>query len=101
MRYQIDAWLDDGNPHLKITDADSGAVRLQWIYRRETESEPGCSGGTPCAGCSALHRLINHLFLIACADGRCASRAHHPAKEAPEASQKKYGSTHSTHNRSR
>lgn len=85
MRYQIDAWLDGGDPHLKITDADSGTVRLQWIYHREVESEQSCPDEAPCAGCSALHSLINHLFLIACADGLCASRAQHPAAETPEA----------------
>lgn len=101
MRYQIDAWLDDGDPHLKITDADSGAVRLQWIYHREVESSgQGCPGEEPCAGCSALHSLINHLFLIACADGLRTSRAHQAAIEAPQANpQKKFYPTQPAHNR--
>lgn len=83
MRYQIDAWLDQGDPHLKITDADSGAIRLQWIYHREPNSHPECADGASCAGCSALHGLINHLFLLACADG-LAVRHDHPALEPQE-----------------
>jgi hypothetical protein len=71
MRYLIDAWLDEGDPRLKITDADSGAVRLQWIYRRDPShalTAHACAEGPPCAGCSALHCLVNHLILLACAD---------------------------------
>lgn len=71
MRYLIDAWLDEGDPHLKITDADSGAVRLQWIYHRTDPhhgKEQECPEGPACAGCTALHCLVNHLFLLACAD---------------------------------
>lgn len=71
MRYLIDAWLDEGDPRLQITDADSGAVRLQWSYHRThpcSGMEQGCSEDPPCPGCSALHCLVNHLFLLACAD---------------------------------
>jgi hypothetical protein len=84
MRYQIDAWLDKGDPHLCITDADSGAVRLQWIYHRDAHTEPECPEGPACAGCFALHCLINHLFLLACADRFSDSCKITPANE-PEA----------------
>lgn len=76
MRYLIDAWLEEGDPRLRITDADSGAVRLQWIYRRSpsrTGTDHDCTEGPRCAGCSALHCLVNDLFLLACADKLCAS----------------------------
>ena len=71
MRYLIDAWLEEGDPRLKITDADSGSVRLQWIYRRSpsrSDRNHDCLEGPPCAGCSALHCLLSDLFLLACAD---------------------------------
>jgi len=71
MRYLIDAWLEEGDPRLKITDADSGAIRLQWIYRRMpslTGTDHDCLEGPPCSGCTALHCLVNDLFLLACAD---------------------------------
>ncbi|MGE0372019.1 MAG: hypothetical protein AB7Q01_09065 [Gammaproteobacteria bacterium] len=84
MRYQINAWLDKGDPHLCITDADSGVVRLQWIYQRGAHPEAECPEGPACAGCSALHCLINHLFLLACADKLADSCKTAPANE-PEA----------------
>jgi hypothetical protein len=77
MRYLIDAWLDEGDPRIRITDADSGTVRLQWIYHRthhRSDTELGCSEVPPCAGCSALHCLVNHLFLLACS-GKLSPRA--------------------------
>ncbi|MBK9130061.1 MAG: hypothetical protein IPM20_00250 [Gammaproteobacteria bacterium] len=84
MRYKIDAWLDGGDPHLKITETDSGTVRLQWIYHREVESAQSCLDGPPCAGCCALHSLINHLFLLACADGVCAARHADAGSNSPK-----------------
>jgi len=78
MRYTINAWLDEGDPHLLITDADTGAVRLQWIYHRAGHSPPGGRQPPleegPCTGCAALHCLVNHLFLLACA-GKLGSSA--------------------------
>jgi hypothetical protein len=70
MRYLIDAWLDQGDPHLRIIDADSGAIRLNWVYPRSTiqHGEHDCSDGPPCDGCTALHCLLNHLFLLSCID---------------------------------
>jgi hypothetical protein len=88
MRYLIDAWLDKGDPRLKITDADSGAVRLLWAYRRAQpntgDKEQGCVNGSPCAGCSALHCLVNHLFLLACADRLACTGAAVPADDSHE-----------------
>jgi hypothetical protein len=81
MRYLIDAWLDEGDPRVKITDADSGTVRLQWIYRRSPSlsgTDHDCAEDPPCAGCSALHCLVNHLILLACAD-----KLFSPAEAAP------------------
>ena len=85
MSYRIDAWLDLGDPRLRIVDADSGTVRLDW-------SGPGVAGGhgapgAPCPddhlcpGCTALHRLVHNLFLLACIDGvACPRDAHDPQR---------------------
>jgi hypothetical protein len=70
MRYLIDAWLDEGDPHLRIIDADSGSIRLNWVYPRSAiqDVEHDCNDKSPCGGCSALHCLLNHLFLLSCID---------------------------------
>lgn len=39
MSYDIDAWLENGEPRLQIIDADSGAVRLAWGYRKQEIDE--------------------------------------------------------------
>lgn len=71
MNCRIDAWLEDGKPCIRITDADSGRVCLKW-------SSGGCAGpddADRCAGdlhhCpadAALHGLVRDLFLLACMD---------------------------------
>lgn len=90
MRYLIDARLEEGDPSLTITDAESGTVRLHWTYRRAPVL-PGqaheCSDGPPCAGCSALHCLLNHLFLLACADKLAAGEP--VAAVTPESSRRR------------
>ena len=70
MGYVIDAWLEQGEPRLRILDADTGIVRMRWAYRREPQRI--CSGHPPlncaCGAHANLHTLFKSLFLLACAD---------------------------------
>jgi hypothetical protein len=57
MSFDIEARIENGQPSLRILDADSQAVRLAW-------SCPACE--EPCAGPEglALQRLFRELFLL-------------------------------------
>lgn len=58
MGYQIYAWLDDGRPKLRIVDAGSRSVCLDWSY----------GGGDP-RGAEAdkeIQRLFRELLLLTC-----------------------------------
>jgi hypothetical protein len=72
MPYRIEAQLLQGGPRLRLFDAASGALRLQWRYR--TELMPG-SADRPadgaehfCAARANLQALLRDLFLLSCAD---------------------------------
>ncbi|MDX9741526.1 MAG: hypothetical protein RBT81_10155 [Gammaproteobacteria bacterium] len=59
MNCTIDAWLEKDTAHLRILDADSGRVHLDWTW----------SGGSDTAESdarAALHRLVSGLFLVSC-----------------------------------
>lgn len=51
MGYEINAWLEDGEPRLQILDADSKTVRMAW---RAGATAPG----------AALHGLFRDLMLL-------------------------------------
>ena len=79
MRFTIEAGLAQGVPRLRIFDADSGALRLQWRY----PPEPSHSGEHETAGCNQhdcaarahLHSLMRDLFLLSCASNVGLARA--------------------------
>jgi len=52
MRYEIDAWLEEGEPRLRILDADSGTVRMAWDSDAEHGRDP------------ALKALFRELMLL-------------------------------------
>lgn len=67
MAYLIDAWLENGVPQLRIRDAQTGAVRLQWTREPAGDgSENECDGDRIAHG--ALQRLFRELVLLSCAD---------------------------------
>lgn len=71
MRFTIEAGLAQGVPRLRIFDADSGALRLQWRYhpvpaRSEEDERAGCDQHD-CAARAHLHSLMRDLFLLSCA----------------------------------
>lgn len=70
MNCTIDAWLDDDTAHLRITDADSGRVHLDWSWSG-SDAAQGDAG-------TALHRLVSGLFLVS-----CIGKLRHPAEPAP------------------
>ena len=93
MNCMIDAWLENGEPRLRIVDAESGAVRLDWsgsdAAAPSCDGAPVCTRDHRCPARAALHGLINELFLLACADcvrsGRpvAAGRSASPARAYP------------------
>lgn len=66
MAYLIDAWLEEGIPHLRISDAQTGTVRLQWTGENGSQSE---SHDADCDHLTrkALQRLFRDLVLLSCA----------------------------------
>lgn len=75
MSYVIDAWLERGEPRLRILDAKTGAVRMRWAYRRGADALD-VKGADPLdvkMGChdddqANVSSLFRGLFLLACAD---------------------------------
>lgn len=61
MSFDIEARIENGQPSLRILDADSHTVRLAW-------SCPQCE--EPCTGPEglALQRLFRELFLLSLLD---------------------------------
>lgn len=76
MNCSIDAWLENGAARLRIVDADSGRVRLDWSYA-EAARRSACASCNPLdeGARAALDELINGLFLLACADALRSGRA--------------------------
>lgn len=70
MNCRIDAWLDQGNPCIRITDTDSGRICMQWSLRGKCPPADA-AGPCNCDACpagDALHGLVRELFLLACMD---------------------------------
>ncbi len=70
MNCRIEAWLEQGKPCIRITDADSGRVCVQWSPQDDgppADTLESCDCGTCPAG-AALHGLVRELFLLACMD---------------------------------
>jgi len=69
-RYFVDAWIDQGAQCLEIQDADSGAVKLRWVYNKVPDqyltSNKYCGGEHVCSACKGLQRLFKELFLLSC-----------------------------------
>jgi hypothetical protein len=61
MGFDIEARIENGQPSLRILDADSHAVRLAWNCPH---------GAEPCTGpeALALQRLFRELFLLSLLD---------------------------------
>lgn len=72
MAYLIDAWLDGGVPHLRICDAQTGAVRLDWTRDKTVNGESQDSNTDQALNPDriareALQRLFKELILLSCA----------------------------------
>ena len=61
MSYDINAWLEDGEPRLQIIDADSGTVRLAWCYRKPKKDEVDAEHDLERL---AVKKLFQELFLL-------------------------------------
>ncbi len=70
MPFNIEANLLQGEPRLRIFDANSGAVRLHWRYRsgliQHDPNLPLCSEDHQCTARANLHTLMRELFLLSC-----------------------------------
>lgn len=70
MAFKIEANLLQGEPRLRVFDADSGAVRLHWRYRsgliQPDPDLPCCSEDHQCTARANLHALMRELFLLSC-----------------------------------
>lgn len=87
MNCTIDAWLENGEPRLRIVDADSGAVRLEWSCADAAgpcDGAPVCTRDHHCPARAALHGLINELFLLACVDCLRSGRPVAAGRRAPQ-----------------
>lgn len=62
MSYEIDAWLEEGEPQLQIIDADSGCLRLAWRYPKSEVDE---SDPRQYLSQLAIKELFQKLFLLA------------------------------------
>lgn len=71
MQFRIEAHLLQGEPRLRIFDADSGALRLHWRYRTALidacHGRGICGEDQFCAARANLHALMRELFLLSCA----------------------------------
>jgi hypothetical protein len=76
MRYVVDAICMDGCPRLRVLDADTGDVRLEWnltrVARKGRQGLAAWPATTAATMQSLQHnwatRLISRLFLVACAE---------------------------------
>lgn len=64
MRVLIEAKLIAGTPHLRLLDADTGALRLDW--RLDAPSTPTDFTTPCCTSRSGIQQLFRQLFLLAC-----------------------------------
>jgi len=62
MGYQIDAFLEDGKPALRIYDAEKRQLYLSWNYNETADNEPSHSP-------NELKRLFRELILLTCKQG--------------------------------
>ncbi len=81
MSYDINAWLEDGQPRLQIIDADSGAVRLAWQYRRP---DPAPSEAEQYLQQMAVKALFQELFLLSSLRAVHAGRTPMRSKAPPD-----------------
>lgn len=72
MRYEINAWLENGEPCLQVLDANSQVVRLLW------KSRSCCSEG------QQLRALFRELMLLSVLNdlGKLESRDQQPVVQA-------------------
>lgn len=70
MSFHIEANLHQGEPRLRVFDADSGALRLHWRYRtaltQACRGQGVCNEDHLCAARANLHALMRELFLLSC-----------------------------------
>ncbi len=57
MGYQIEAYLENGQPALKIYDVDKQDLCLSWRYRKNQNGQESQS---------EIHRLFRELLLLTC-----------------------------------
>lgn len=58
MGYHIYAWLDDGRPKLRVVDAGSQSVCLDWSYE--------AGSGEQAEARKEIQRLFRELLLLTC-----------------------------------
>ena len=58
MGYHIYAWLDEGQPKLRIVDAGSDSVCLDWSYQGGHAQDPNAK--------KEIQRLFRDLLLLTC-----------------------------------
>ncbi|MGD8975994.1 MAG: hypothetical protein PVG91_00205 [Gammaproteobacteria bacterium] len=58
MGYHIYAWLDEGQPKLRIIDAGSDSVCLDWSYQGGQVQDPNAK--------KEIQRLFRDLLLLTC-----------------------------------
>lgn len=66
MGYLIEAWLEDGIPHVRVRDAATGDVRLRWS-RAVPAAARAADGGRDGHAGLALQGLFKGLVLLSCA----------------------------------
>ena len=58
MGYYIYAWLERGEPRLRVTDAQTGSICLRWDYHK--------SGRLEFSDKKEIQRLFRDLLLLTC-----------------------------------
>lgn len=58
MGYYIYAWLDDGNPQLKIVDVQSKSICMRWSYQHSDDNS--------LTDKKEIQRLFKDLLLLTC-----------------------------------
>lgn len=78
MRYVVNAGFCDGKPRLRVVDATSGEVRVEWFLEksRDPVQEDATALPETCPGeqHNGMQSLLKNLFLIACRDDLELSR---------------------------
>ncbi len=57
MTYQINAWLEDGQPQLQILDSQSQSICMSWSYQPSPEEDQNKH---------EIQRLFRELLLLTC-----------------------------------